>query len=78
MNYPKITLAAARINAGFTQKEAAKELDVCQKTLQNYENGKQVPDWEMVHKIGNLYNFPTDFIFFGSALRLKRDKLKTT
>lgn len=75
MDYPKITLAAARVNAGFTQKKAAKELGVCQKTLQNYESGVQVPDWDMVNKIEKLYQFPADFIFFGSILRLKRDKI---
>lgn len=74
MDYPKITLAAARINAGFSQKEAARKLNICPKTLWNYETGAQIPDWEMVNKIGDLYKFPTDFIFFGSSLRLKRDK----
>lgn len=74
MNYPKITLAAARVNAGYSQKEAAEKLNISNKTLFNYEAGEQVPDWEMVHKIEELYEFPADFIFFGSALRLKRDK----
>lgn len=74
MNYPKITLAAARVNAGFTQKEAAKELGVCQKTIINYENGDQIPNWEMVNKISKLYNFPSDLIFFGKQLRLKRER----
>lgn len=72
MNYPKITLEAARVNAGFTQKESAEKLGVSTKTLQNYESGESVPNWDMVQKIGELYCFPTDFIFFGSALRLKR------
>lgn len=72
MNYPKITLAAARVNAGLTQKEAAKKLNICQKTLINYETGEKVPNWDMVNKIGKLYAFPVDFIFFGSQLRLKR------
>lgn len=77
MDYPKITLAAARVNAGYSQKEAAKKLNISNKTLFNYETGDQVPDWEMVHKIESLYEFPADFIFFGSSLRLKRDKTKT-
>lgn len=76
MTYPKITLAAARVNAGYSQKEAAEKLNISSKTLFNYEAGEQVPDWEMVHKIETLYEFPADFIFFGSALRLKRDKSK--
>ena len=65
MNYPSITLAAARVNAGLNQEEASKKLGISKKTLQNYENGKSIPNWEMVQKIGVAYNFPTDFIFFG-------------
>ena len=41
--FPKITLAAARVNAGLSQQEAAKALGVSVATLQNYESGKTVP-----------------------------------
>lgn len=75
MEYPKITLAAARVNAGLTQKEAAQKLKISLKTLVNYESGANTPNWETVQRIGKLYNFPTDYIFFGSTLRLKRDSL---
>lgn len=71
MNYPKITLAEARVNAGYSQKEAAKELNISNKTLFNYEAGEQVPDWDMVHKIEELYEFPADFIFFWLCITLK-------
>lgn len=71
-NFPKITLAAARVNAGLSQEEAAKELNVSKDTLSNYERGKSVPNWETVRKIETVYNFPSDFIFFGEELRLKR------
>ena len=33
MDYPKITLAAARVNAGYSQKEAAKKLNISNKTF---------------------------------------------
>ncbi len=69
MDYPKITLEAARVNAGLTQKESAEKLGVSTKTLQNYESGESVPKWDMVQRIGELYSFPTDFIFFGPVLR---------
>ena len=59
--FPKITLAAARVNAG--QQEAAKALGVSVATLQNYESGKTVPQWGTVQKIEAVYNFPADFIF---------------
>lgn len=65
MEYPRITLKAARVNAELSQKEAANALGVNVCTLQNYESGKTVPDWEMVRKIELVYKFPIDFISFG-------------
>ena len=72
MDIPKITLAAARVNAGYNQEEAAKELNISKATIQNYESGDTVPSWDMVKKIEALYQFPSDYIFFGAELRLKR------
>ena len=66
MGYPKITLAAARVNAGLTQKEAAKLLNLTPATLQNYESGKTTPSWETARKIEAVYKFPLDFIFLPS------------
>ena len=40
MNDFKITLAAARVNAGMTQEEVAKEMHVSKNTIVNWENGK--------------------------------------
>ena len=34
---PKITLKAARVNAGLTQQEVANELDVALSTVRNWE-----------------------------------------
>lgn len=67
MEYPKITLKAARINADLSQKEAAEALKVNVSTLQNYETGKTVPDWEMVKRIEQVYSFPADFIIFAKC-----------
>ena len=36
----KITLAAARVNAGFTQEQLAERIGVTRKTYANWENGK--------------------------------------
>ncbi len=73
--YPKITLAAARVNAGLTQEEAAKLIGVSKATLQNYEAGKTVPNWEIVHRIEETYHFPIDFIFLSSnSLLAKNEK----
>lgn len=67
MDYPKITLKAARVNADLSQKEAAEALNVNVSTLQNYETGKTIPDWEMVKRIEQVYAFPADFIIFAKC-----------
>jgi len=64
MEYPKITLKAARVNANMSQKDAADALGVNVSTIQNYETGKTIPDWGMVKKIETVYQFPADFIIF--------------
>lgn len=74
MTYPKITLQAARVNVFMNQEEAAKELSISKATLQNYESGTTVPNWDMVKQMEKLYNIPADFLFFGEELRLKRNK----
>ena len=66
MKYPSISLKAARVNAELTQKEAAQKLGINQATLQNYEKGITFPTMNMVDKISELYDFPKDYIFFGS------------
>ena len=70
MTYPKIQLKAARVNANLSQDEAAELLNISKATLQNYESGRTIPQWDMVKKIGEVYKFPTDFIFFGTNYAL--------
>lgn len=62
IEYPKITLEAARVNAHLAQKEAAKKLGINARTLANYEKGKTTPDIVMVKKIEELYRFPMQFL----------------
>lgn len=65
IEYPKISLEAARVNARLSQKEAAAKLGVDPATLRNYEHGKSAPSYPLVKKMESLYHFPSDFIFFG-------------
>ena len=66
MEYPpKISLAAARVNAGFEQKEAASKLGVTAPTLRSWERGDTLPDYGKVSEIESLYKYPKDYIFFG-------------
>lgn len=63
-NFPKISLKAARVNAGMSQKQAASKIGVSVATIQNCETGATVPDWETVGRIQEAYCFPADYIFF--------------
>lgn len=69
--YPKITLKAARVNRNMTQEEAAAALDITVRTLQNYEDGTTMPQWDMVKRIEEVYQFPADFIIFLPAATRK-------
>lgn len=61
---PKISLAAARINANLTQKEAAEALNVSLSTYKNWENGITFPKQPAIEKICELYAMPYDCIRF--------------
>ena len=67
----KITLEAARVNAGYTQKDAAKLLRVSNKTLQNWESGKTYPNADKISELCALYGIPYDVINFLPARSLK-------
>lgn len=60
----KITLAAARVNAGFTQKEVADMLDVSNKTICSWENGKSYPSPKQIDMLCELYGISYDNIIF--------------
>ena len=60
----QISLAAARVNAGLTQKEAAKALHITVQTLVNWENNKSEPKISQARKLSELYQVPLNNIFF--------------
>lgn len=62
---PKISLEAARVNAGFQQREAADRLGVAAATLRSWENGDTMPDIDKAMEISELYQYPLNYIFFG-------------
>ena len=59
----QISLAAARVNAGLTQKEAAKALHITVQTLVNWENNKSEPKISQARKLSELYQVPLNNIF---------------
>ena len=60
----KISMAAARLNAGLTQKDVCRELGISKTTLVNYEKGRTIPDCKVAGELSNLYKIPVDNIKF--------------
>lgn len=63
MENVKISLAAARVNAGMTQKEVAKILHKTPQTIVNWENGRSLIDMANFTVLCELYKIPQSFIF---------------
>lgn len=59
---PKISIKAARVNAGLTQKEAARLLRISPNTLASYEKESGKLSLEMLRKLAELYRIPADFL----------------
>ncbi len=58
----KITLAAARKNAGFTQAQVAEILHVSNKTIVNWEKGKVETSFATLDTLARLYKIPSNLI----------------
>ena len=67
----KISIRAARVNVGLSQKEAADRIGVSSKTLGNWENGITFPPADKIPVICELYGVPYDLLNF-----LPTDSLK--
>ena len=74
----KISLRAARCNAGYTQRSAAQALHISEQTLSNYERCISYPDAPLLIDICRLYGLQSiadiDWIAEGPriATRLSR------
>lgn len=60
----KITLRAARINAGLSADEVSKNIGICKTTLGNWERGKSSPAYDVALKLAELYSCPAEDIIF--------------
>lgn len=58
----KISMAAARINAGLTQKQLASECEVAESTVINWEKGKSTPHIKRLPKLEKAYGIPLDYV----------------
>ena len=61
MCFPK-RLKELRLNAGLTQKDLAKAIEVGRTTISEYESGKIVPKQEGLLKIANHFNVSVDYL----------------
>lgn len=64
----KITLKAARVNAGLSQIEAAKRIGVAASTLRNWEAGKTFPNQPKIERMCEVYGISFDVLFFARQL----------
>lgn len=60
----KISIRAARVNVGLSQKEAAIRLGISNKTLGNWENGITYPPADKIPVICELYGVSYDNLNF--------------
>lgn len=60
----KMTLRAARVNAGITQKVAARAVGVSNKTMVKWEHGQAFPDVMQAFALCRLYKVPFEDIIF--------------
>lgn len=67
----KISMKAARVNAGLSQKAVADRLGVSNKTIGNWENGITYPPADKIPEICELYGLSYDNLNF-----LPSDSLK--
>lgn len=58
----KITIEAARVNAGLTQSEAALRANINKKTLSAYERGIRLPKVDVLATLCQVYGCTMDDI----------------
>ena len=58
----RITLAAARVNAGLTQTDVADLMKISKQTLVNWENGKVIPKQAQLFMLSDIYKIPMENI----------------
>jgi DNA-binding transcriptional regulator YiaG len=59
-----VTMKAARVNAGLTQKQAGEKLNVSRDTIRSWEQGKSFPDTMQIALIEVVYDTKYDDIIF--------------
>lgn len=58
----KITMAAARTNAGLSQKQLAEACGVSESAILNWEKGKNAPNLKYLPKLEQAYGISLDYV----------------
>lgn len=70
----KVSIRALRVNRRLSQKTAAKELGITQRTLQNWENDATFPTGPQLMRICAVYGCELDDIFLPDTLAKSENK----
>ncbi len=62
MDFPKIKLKAARVNAGLTQIEAARAIHRNKQTIINWESGMTEIRYNDLQALSELYCIPLEYL----------------
>ncbi len=68
----KMTLEAARVNAGYTQVQAAKILGLKPTTLASWEKDSTRLSYVEAHRLARLYRITPDLLFFDNKYEFIR------
>ena len=68
----KMTIEAARVNAGYTQVQAAKILGLKPTTLASWEKDSTRLSYVEAHRLARLYRITPDLLFFGNKYEFIR------
>ena len=60
----RISLKAARVNAGLTMDDVCKAMRVSKATVLNWEKGYTLPDADKAVRLSELYKLPLENISF--------------
>lgn len=60
----RISIKAARVNAGMTLEEASNRLGITKDTLSRYERGSVPYSYQVLNKMLEVYNVPFENIKF--------------
>lgn len=64
----RMTLEAARVNAGLTQKQVCEAVGISLTTIWLWEKGERIPSVDKALKLAELYGLPLDCINFAKKV----------